>query len=108
MTHESERTYHERVREYLVEQYGEENVESTKYLDETGRFADFWVEGPVVTLAVEVENDWEAVSKGIGQATLYSAHDDDAVPVVIVPPGHVEYPEVEMLRERIAIIELDV
>lgn len=108
MAHESERTFSERVREYLVEHYGEENVESQVYLDETGRFADFWVDGPVVSLAVEVENDWEAASKGIGQALLYGAHDDDAVPVVILPKGHVDYPEVEMLRERIAIIELDV
>lgn len=106
--HESEYDYSTRVAAFLEEVYGEENVEYNKYLKESGRFVDFWVEAPVVTLAIEVENDFAAAIKGVGQALLYASHENRAVPVVILPPGHVQEPEVNMLRSHVAIIELDV
>lgn len=110
MTHEEERPYHERLVEHLVTEYGEEHVETDVYLEETGRFCDVLVETPLVTLALEVENDWEAVIKGIGQATLYAAHyPEGAVPVVVTPPGHVEEPEVSLLRRNgVLVREVDV
>lgn len=108
MSDRTEKTFHEQVREYLIDEYGNENIEHEKYLEETGRYADFWIDGPLMSLAVEVENDWEAVMKGIGQSILYAAHEQSTAPVVVVPKGHVEYPEVQMLREKVTIVELDV
>lgn len=105
---EPEKTYQERVVDYLIEHYGEDNVEDNEYLSETSRYADVWVEGPVLTLAIEIENDFEAVFKGVGQTIVYAAHSDEAVPVIIIPPGHTEEPEASMIRSRIPLIELDV
>lgn len=99
--HEPERPFHQRVVEYFIEEYGAENVETDKYLGEAYRYADVWVEGPLVEFAVEIENDFEAVFKGIGQAELYAAHGSaNTVPVVVVPPDHTDEPDVTMLRER--------
>lgn len=110
MTHEDERPFHDRLVEHLVTEYGEDAVRTDVYLKETGRWVDVLVETPLVTLALEVENDWESVIMGIGQANLYAAHvEEGAVPVVAVPPGHVEEPEVSLLRRRGVIIrEVDV
>lgn len=106
MTHEYESEFAEKVGEYLIESYGEENVEQNKFLSESYRFVDFWVDGPVVTLAIEVENDFDAVIEGVGQALMYAGHDDGVVPVVIIPEDHVEHPEVDYLRETVRIIEM--
>lgn len=115
MTHVSESTYQDRVEEWLIGEYGEDNVERNKYLNEpdvydegTIRFCDFWVEGPVCTFAIEVENDFDACWKGKTQAEIYSKFDSGAVPVIFIPPGHVEEPEVSMMRESILIKELGV
>lgn len=107
MVHESEKSFHDKVHEYLIDAYGENNVTSKVYLEESYRFADFWVHTPIVDLAIEVENDFNAVIRGVGQAFLYAAHSKNAVPVVIVPKGHIEQPEVDMLRQRITITELE-
>lgn len=110
--HESESTYHDRVYDYLVDQYGVDNVDSNVYLSETYRFVDIWVEGPVVDYAIEIENDFESAIEGIGQAALYASHEFDnpnVVPIVVLPPDHVAQPEADMLRESgIHIVELDV
>lgn len=108
MTDEPEKEYDERVQVFLEDEYGEENVVDNRHLSETYRFADFWVEAPLVNLAIEVENDAKSIIEGFGQAHLYAAHDPLAVPVIIVPPGHVEQPEIDFLRWYIPIIELDV
>lgn len=108
MTHETELTFHGRVVEYLRDEYGRENVESNKYLPDPYRFVDVWVEGPVAPLAIEIENDFESVIAGAGQALVYCAEETNAIPVVIVPPGHVEEPEVSSLRRRLPVVELDV
>lgn len=104
MTHELEKTFGDRVEEHLVEHYGADNVEREKYLPEPYRFVDFWVSGPVVDLAIEVENDFESLMTGIGQAQLYAAH-RDAVPVVIVPEDHIDHPEMEMVKEQVQVME---
>lgn len=108
MTHESEHDFTDRVGHYLEGMFGEDNVFGNLYLKETGRYADWWVDLDVVILAIEVENDWEAAIKGVGQAILYSKHSEKAIPLVIIPPGHIEEPEATMLREEVHIIELDV
>lgn len=107
MTHESERTYSEKVEEYLISEYGEANVERNKHLSKTDRYVDFWVDGPVVALAIEVENNFEAVLKGTGQSILYAAHELNAVPVIILPPDHVEQPEADMIRSNVALVEME-
>lgn len=108
MPHELERPFHDRVTEYLREHYGDENVEQNKYLADPYRFVDIWVDGPLVDYAIEVEDTFDGVIRGVGQAQIYSYEGKDAVPVVVVPPDHVEHPEVDALRERIEVIELDV
>lgn len=108
MTHESERTFHDRVVVELEQRYGAANVETDKYLQASGRYADVWVDIEPIALAIEIENDWESVATGVGQALLYAQHDARAVPVVIVPPGHVESPERELLARYLPIVEFDV
>lgn len=108
MTHESEKSYTDRVEECLIDEYGEDNVEREHYLEESGRYADFKVDTPVTTLLIEAENDFEAAFKGVGQALLYAAHYEDASPVVILPPEHIKEPEAEMLSRHVPIVELDV
>jgi hypothetical protein len=106
MTHETEDAYHDKVKTILERLYGARNVEHERYFEETGRFVDFWVEGPIVDLAIEVENDFEAALKGAGQSILYAANELNAVPVIILPLGHVEQPEADMMRSNIAIVEM--
>lgn len=105
MTHEPERTFHDRVLTLCRAMYGEANVESNAYMSETGRFCDIMVETGVVRLAIEVENDWEACVKGVGQALMYSAR-SDTMGVVVTPEGHVEEPEHTILSATVPIIEI--
>lgn len=108
MTHEPETPFRDRVAQYLAATYGEENVETDKYLSDPYRYVDIYVHGPLVDLAIEVESRFSAVLHGVGQAFIYASASKDAVPVVVVPPGHVEEPEVDALRDRIPVVELDV
>lgn len=108
LTHEDERPFHDRVVSYLEDKYGEDNVETDKYLPDPYRFCDIWVDGPLFPYAIEVENDFEAAIEGVGQALIYAAEEQNAVPVVVLPPGHVDKPEVDSLRRQVSIVELDV
>lgn len=114
MPHETEKSFQYRVRKYLEKKYGKENVLDHEYLKEspfegeTGRFVDYWVNSPIGILAIEVENDFEACFKGTGQAIVYALHEREAMPLIIVPPGHVKEPEATMLSTHTPIIELDV
>lgn len=108
MTHEAERPFHDRAVAALEGQYGTDAVETDRYLSATGRYCDIWVSVGPVALAIEVENDWEAAITGVGQALLYAQHDPRAVPVVVLPPGHVESPEHELLARYLPIVEYDV
>lgn len=106
--HFDEYTFQDYVEELLIDQYGEDNVYREKYYPETGRFVDFYVETAVVNLALEVENDAEAIMKGAGQAVLYANHDSNTVGAVVVPKGHIDQPETNLLRQDIPIVELEV
>lgn len=108
MTHEPERPFRDRVASYLAATYGAERVETDKYLADPYRYCDIYVSGPVVDLAIEVESRFSAAIDGVGQAFIYASHTENAVPVVVTPPGHVETPEVHALRQRIPVVELDV
>lgn len=106
MTHEDEHNIQEEVRGILEGEFGEDNVEEEKYLPETGRFVDFYVETALIDMAIEVENDFESVVTGVGQTLLYAQHELGAVPMVVIPEGHDEQPETDLLRREVAIIEV--
>lgn len=108
MAHEDETPYRDRVASYLAATYGAENVETNKYLADPYRFCDIYVEGPLVDLAIEVESRFSSAIDGVGQAFIYASAAGNAVPVVVVPPGHVEEPEIDALRDRIPVVEVDV
>lgn len=99
MPHQPETEFHKRVKSYLHEKYGENNVVSQAYLEDTGRWADFRVESPLGVIYIEVENDFEAVFKGIGQAELYASHESNARGIVIFPEEHIEEPEYSYLSQ---------
>lgn len=107
MTHDSERNYQERVADWFRSEYGDDSVLTNVYLPKTGRYVDLLVEIPPLSFAIEIENDWEACFKGVGQALLYGA-ESNSIPVVIVPKGHVEEPERAYLSSFVRIVELDV
>lgn len=107
MTHESERDFSDKVRVWLEDEFGEDNVIGPQYLDETSRLADFWVFNGLTIYAIEVENDFEAAVKGFGQSWLYSFHHPIATPIIILPEEHVQYPEVTMMRMLLPIIEFE-
>lgn len=56
---------------------------------------------------IEVENDFEAAVKGVGQAAIYADGVDRSLrpvyPLVVVPTGHVEEPERTALERRTGI-----
>lgn len=86
----------------LKEQHGKENVHREKYLQESDRYVDFYVEG-TVPLAIEVENGFDSVLKGVGQALIY-AQELKAVPVIIVPESEIEQPEADHLSSNVTVI----
>lgn len=87
--------------EDLEDAYGAENVRREVVLPVTERRVDILVETPSAApdLAIEVENDFESVPGAVGQAIQY-AEQTGARPVVFVPEGHVEIPEVFHLASR--------
>lgn len=107
MTHSDEKEFSLLVEEKLIEQYGEDKVEKEVYLPQTGRFADFVVRGPITNFAIEAKDNWEGCFKGVGQAELYAEHIPNCIPVIAIPKGHTESPETEMLRNSIAIWEVE-
>jgi hypothetical protein len=108
MSDEQEAEFQDRVVAYLQDQYGKDNVEESKYLPDPYRFCDIWVEGPLFDYAIEVENDFEAATAGVGQAVIYAAEEVNAVPVIVLPPDHSEEPEISSLRRAMPVVELDV
>lgn len=100
--------FHRYVGEWFRHHYGQENVSHEVYLDATGRYADFIINSPIGTLCVEVENDFESVMNGTGQAVLYGTHYPNTISVVVVPAEHTESPEYDYLRWRtnVVVIEL--
>lgn len=99
MTHESEYTFMDAVEAFLDGYYSKFERE---HVLPSQRRPDFVVWTAMGTVAVEVENDFEAAIKGAGQAQMYAAEVEETYygpcePLVIVPSGHVENPEVEYL-----------
>lgn len=108
MAHETEKSYADRIEEWLVDTYGRDNVHRDYYLSRTVRYVDFYVNGPLTDFAIEVENDFEAVFKGIGQSLLYAGDIGSATPLIIIPPGHFEEPERTILNNHVTIKELEI
>lgn len=106
MTHETERTFHDRVVDELRERYGAGRVETNKHLQASGRYADIWVDLEPVALAIEVENDADSVRPGVAQALFY-AHVTGADPVLVIPAGHVDPADRRFAEERLQLVELD-
>lgn len=105
---EPEKPFQDRVVAYLEDEYGAENVEEDKYLPDPYRFCDVWVEGALVDYAIEIENDFDAAINGVGQALMYAAEEENAVPIVVLPPDHTDEPEASSLRRAVPIVELNV
>lgn len=101
MPHVPEKGFTETVEAWLHERFGEENVESDAYLEATGRFSDYRVDAGYAVFHVEVENDFEAAFKGLGQSLVYAAHDPVSIPMLILPEGHVEEPEWSMICRHV-------
>lgn len=108
MTHEPESEFADRVLEHLREQFGADVVTEQVYLEESDRFVDVVVDVGIVTLCIEIESEFDRAITGVGQAILYAAHYVDGVPVVVVPPDHLEDPEAVYLSRQVPIVPLDV
>lgn len=98
----SEAEFHNLVATWLSESF--EYVEHEPYLD-SGRIPDFVAHTPFETYAIEVEDNWEAVYTGVGQAEGYAA-ELDAEPVVVIPATAVEQPEYSHLSKRVTIVTI--
>lgn len=108
MTHLSEHEFADLVEEWLIELHGAGNVLREEYLSETGRFADFLVTTAITTWAIEVENDADSIVEATGQSILYASHHPAYRPAIVVPAGHVDHPEREMLEQYVRLFEFDV
>lgn len=107
MTHMSEEEFCDaHVEPLLNEYFGEENVESQKYLSQTTCFCDYWIDLGLFIAAIEVENDAYSIRSGMGQAIEYAQNHPRAVPMVVTPMGHVDKAQVEELRTVCPIIEI--
>jgi len=103
MTHVSETSLGDAVREALFDAFGVDTIEGQAHLDQTDRFADFIARrsgAQDIVYAVEVENDAESLTTGVGQAQLYAGHFATGVPVVAIPENHVDQPEFDFLRDQ--------
>lgn len=106
MPHAPENTLEAAVEQHVQAVLSPEDLAYQVHLPDTGREADFVAVQTTppntsnLVYAIEVENDWEAVMKGVGQALLYAGHFDRGIPVVAFPEGHVEQPEYDDLRAQ--------
>lgn len=97
----SEVEYRELVAAWLADNFVD--IEHEVYLSDTGRFVDFVVRTPFERYAIEVEEDFESLTTGIGQTEMYAA-ELDATPVVVIPADVIEQPEFDLLVENAAPI----
>lgn len=100
----NEEEFHKYVAEWLMVEFGAENVEHERYLQTTYRFVDFWVETHLCNYAIEVESNFHSVLTGMGQSMLYAAHEPNTIPVVIVPKGEYDEPEATLIQEKTPVV----
>lgn len=107
MSHVDEEEFVNKIVSDLIEIYGEDEVQQEVVLPATQRRIDIVVNpsNHPAKFAIEVENNFEAVFSGIGQAEIYAA-EIDATPLIMIPEGHVEYPEIMYLsNSRVEILQ---
>lgn len=107
MTHEPEWSFSAVVGQWLEGQFPRADITKQQQLA-SGRIPDYVVELDGFHIAVEVENDWEGAIGGVGQAVLYAAHMENTMPMVVVPEGHVEFPEAALLKQRTGVMVVEV
>ena len=98
--------------ETLMDAFGADAVEREVVLP-SGRICDYVVTLPPLDLrlAVEVEHNSDPgevagdVIHGAGQALLYAAELENAVPVVVTNPAEGDHEEIEAVRGRMPVIE---
>lgn len=107
MTHVPEGTFDAAVHDHLHAVFpGAAEIDYQVRLPSSNRRVDFVVvhtrpgDADNLVHAVEVENDFEAMVKGTGQAQMYAGHYNLATPVVAYPVGHVEEPEYSALCQQ--------
>lgn len=94
-----ESEYQKDVEAALVDDFGEEKVESERYFPRYERFADFVVYTKFGTLVVEVENNADEFMDGVGQAVMYSTMSRMSHGLVVTPP-----PEGEDIKAEIEVV----
>lgn len=104
MTHLSERAFTDVVEAWFRAEYGDSQVEREVYQPGPYWFVDLVVDTGPVNLFVEVENDAASIRDGVGQALGYAASQPHSVPLLVVPMGHVEMPDVQRLRASQALV----
>jgi hypothetical protein len=104
----SESAFNDAVEEWIDDHFPTARVEDNPTLSDTDRQPDYWLYLAGMNVAIEVENDWEACVKGVGQALMYAAHLPNTVPVVLLPTGYAEQPESEMVASRTPVIICEV
>lgn len=93
----NEDKFQEAVAAWLTQAF--ETVEEEVRLDSTGHYVDFVAHTPFNSYAIEVENSWDSIYSGIGQAMTYAAetgHD----PVVVFPADEINDTEAHLLRSH--------
>lgn len=114
--HTDERTFDRAVETWLHDTFPQARVDYQVTFADTNRRADFVVEQTTpdgsdsLFYVVETEDDFAGLIESVGQALLYAAHFEHAVPIIAVPQDHFQQPEFHMLRDQasdIRFIEVD-
>lgn len=102
MTHLDEDEFRDRVAAWYRDR--DMRVATEVYQPGPYWFADIVVTGDDITRYIEVENDADSIRAGVGQAIGYAGADPNGVPMVVVPNGHTESPDVQRLRQGSRVI----
>lgn len=92
----SEREFHKLVAAWLSESFAD--VEHEVYLEGSGHYVDFIAHTPFHSYAIEVEDSWDSIYDGLGQASMYGA-ETGHIPVVVFPADTVDELELEIVRQ---------
>lgn len=104
----TEAEFGEQVIEFLIDEFGEEAVDTEVHIDtlDTDRYLDILVDIDPARLCIELKTDSTAAIEGVGQAALYAAHIDNGRPVVLVPESGLNRMERLLLATDVPIYTL--
>lgn len=108
MTTIPESEFHHFVGEWLREYFHPDCIEHEPRLETTDRIVDYRVTTPWNVYMVEVENRFEDLYNGVGQARFYAMHEPESTPVVILPAGDHPEPEMAYFEQMIQTEQVDV